>query len=95
MRQDQDLVQMVLDGLLVAVAAEETLETIKQEAAQVHQELLLHMPVLVKDQLLILLIVKSLKQYRKEELEQDLVVEVVDGPLQALKTEEMVDLVLL
>jgi hypothetical protein len=51
--QDQDLVQIVLDGLLVVGEEEETLETTKQEEEQVHQELLPHMLVLVKDQLLI------------------------------------------
>ena len=61
-RQDQDLVRMLLDGLLVAVAAEETLETIEQEEEQVHQELLLHMLVLAMDQLLILLMVNLLIQ---------------------------------
>jgi hypothetical protein len=60
--QDQDLVQMVLDGLLAVAVDEETLETIEQEEEQVHQVLLLHMLVLVMDLLLILLIVNMLIQ---------------------------------
>ena len=95
MRQDQDLVQMALDGLLVVVEEEETLETTKHEEEQVHQELLNHMLVLVKDQLLIHLMMKLLMMYSTRDLQQDLVVEVVDGLLQVLKMEDMVDLVLL
>jgi hypothetical protein len=93
--QDQDLVQMLLDGLLVVAVVEETLEMTEQEEEQVHQELLLHMLVLVMDPLEILLIVNLLILYSTRYLEQDLVVEVVDGLSQVLKTEEMVDLVLL
>ena len=93
--QDQDLVQIVLDGLLVVVEEEEILETTKHEEGQVHQELLPHMLVLVKDLLLIHLIVKLLMMCHMQHLTQDLVVEVVDGLVQVLKMEEMVDLVLL
>tara|TARA_R110002012_G_scaffold266377_1_gene449902 strand:- start:143 stop:397 length:255 start_codon:yes stop_codon:yes gene_type:complete len=79
--RDQDLVQMLLDGLLVVVEEEETLETTKHGVEQVHQELLPHMLVLVMVQLLILLTLLLLKQYRWEDLDQDLVVEEVDGPI--------------
>ena len=61
--QDQGPVQMLLDGLLAVVVEEETLETTKHEEDLVHQGLLLHMLVLVKDPLLILLTSEVLKQF--------------------------------
>ena len=77
--QDQGPVQMLLDGSLAVVVEEETLETTKHEEELVHQELLLHMLVLVKDPLPILLTLTRLKQYRWEDLDQDPVVEEEDG----------------
>jgi|TARA_R100000458_G_C8243181_1_gene221689 hypothetical protein len=59
----QGLVQMPLDGLLAVVEEEETLETTKHEEDLVHQGLLLHMLVLVKDPVLILLTSELLKQF--------------------------------
>jgi|TARA_R100000030_G_scaffold100744_1_gene94561 hypothetical protein len=60
---DQGPVQMLLDGLLAVVVEEETLETTKHEEDLVHQGLLLHMLVLVKDPVLILLTSELLKQF--------------------------------
>tara|TARA_Y100000033_G_scaffold6555_1_gene5442 strand:+ start:295 stop:462 length:168 start_codon:yes stop_codon:yes gene_type:complete len=54
---------MPLDGLLAVVEEEETLETTKHEEDLVHQGLLLHMLVLVKDPVLILLTSELLKQF--------------------------------
>jgi hypothetical protein len=79
--QDQDLVQMLLDGLLVVEVEEETLETTEQEEEQVHQELLLHMLVLVMVQPKVLPIVQMPTQSRWHWQVQDLVVEEVDTPL--------------
>jgi hypothetical protein len=79
--QDQDLVQMLLDGLLVVVEEEETLETTEQGEEQVHQELLLHMLALVMVQLLILLTIVLLTQSQWHWQVQDLVVQEVDGPI--------------
>tara|TARA_Y100000592_G_C5451924_1_gene309222 strand:+ start:575 stop:799 length:225 start_codon:yes stop_codon:yes gene_type:complete len=71
---------MLLDGSLAVVVEEETLETTKHEEELVHQGLLLHMLVLVKDPLLILLMKTQLKQYSWEDLDQDPVVVEADGP---------------